>query len=133
MKAFKTKILTALILISGAVAFQSCKDDASDEPNTSTGKLSDASKAKLYDKVWYPTLASGGVNFEFITGGVCRFNKSLDGTWKWQNNGDTMNVSDWTGQRYNMLFESVGDHQMSYRSNQAGNNYKDVYTMKDTE
>lgn len=125
-------ILAALLICTAAFAFQSCKDE-SDEPNSSTGKLSDATKAKLYDKVWYPTLASGGVNFEFITGGVCRFNKSLDGTWKWQNNGDTMNVSDWTGQKYNMLFESIGDKQMSYRTNQSGNNFKDVFTMKDTE
>ena len=82
----------------------------------------------------YPTLASGGANMEFITDGkIYRINKSLDGTWDWKNNGDTMTVVDYNGSRYNFLFESITDREMKYRYDCAGDNFQQVYTMKDTE
>jgi len=121
--------------LSVLITMSSCGDDSADKDNnTSTGKLNDATKEKLYDKVWYPTLASGGANMEFITDGkIYRINKSLDGTWNWKNNGDTMAVVDNNGNRYNFLFESITDREMKYRYDFAGDNFQQVYTMKDTE
>lgn len=128
--------LRALIIgfsLSMVFTLASCGDDSADK-NTSTGKLNDSSKNKLYDKIWYPTLASGGTNMEFITdGNIYRINKSLDGTWTWRNNGDTMDVVDYGGKRYSFLFESITDHEMKYRYNFAGDNFQKVYSMKDTE
>lgn len=127
-------IAIGLLLIGG----QSCKDEE-DAPgtgsnNTSKGKLTDADKAKLYDKVWYPTSAAGGVNFEFKTSGnIMRFNKSLDGTWAWINKGDTMNISNWVGEKYKFLIISIGANEMTYRSSQGGDNYKTLSTYRDTE
>jgi len=130
-------VLRAVVVgfsLSVLLTMSSCGDDSADKNNTSTGKLNDATKEKLYDKVWYPTLSSGGANMEFITDGkIYRINKSLDGTWKWKNNGDTMAVVDYSGNRYNFLFESITDNEMKYRYDFAGDNFQQVYTMKDTE
>jgi len=130
-------VLRAVVVgfsLSVLLTMSSCGDDSADKNNTSTGKLNDATKEKLYDKVWYPTLSSGGANMEFITDGkIYRINKSLDGTWNWKNNGDTMAVVDYSGNRYNFLFESITDNEMKYRYDFAGDNFQQVYTMKDTE
>jgi len=130
-------VLRAVVVgfsLSVLITMSSCGDDSADKNNTSTGKLNDATKEKLYDKVWYPTLSSGGANMEFITDGkIYRINKSLDGTWSWKNNGDTMAVVDYDGNRYNFLFESITDNEMKYRYDFAGDNFQQVYTMKDTE
>ena len=130
-------VLRAVVVgfsLSVLITMSSCGDDSADKNNTSTGKLNDATKEKLYDKVWYPTLSSGGANMEFITDGkIYRINKSLDGTWSWKNNGDTMAVVDYGGNRYNFLFESITDNEMKYRYDFAGDNFQQVYTMKDTE
>jgi len=130
-------VLRAVVVgfsLSVLLTMSSCGDDSADKNNTSTGKLNDATKEKLYDKAWYPTLSSGGANMEFITDGkIYRINKSLDGTWNWKNNGDTMAVVDYSGNRYNFLFESITDNEMKYRYDFAGDNFQQVYTMKDTE
>lgn len=77
-------VLRAVVVgfsLSVLLTMSSCGDDSADKNNTSTGELNDATKEKLYDKVWYPTLSSGGANMEFITDGkIYRINKSLDGT-----------------------------------------------------
>lgn len=120
--------LLSLVLVASA-----CKDDSSDSNNTSSGKLTDADKAKLVNKVWYPTISSGGVNIEFKSDGIYRINKSLDGTWSWQNKGDTMNVTDYANGKYKYLFVTIGASQITFRSNQGGDNFATLITMKDTE
>jgi hypothetical protein len=127
----KKLVLIALVLAAAVVG---CKDEESvSDKGNSTGNLSDTDKERLYDKVWYPTSAAGGVNFEFKTDGVFRINKSLDGTWSWQNDGDTMNVVDHNNARYNMLFEEINASTIKFRSSQAGDNYQTLFEMKDTE
>ena len=124
-------VLIALVLTAAVVG---CKDEeAVSDKGNSTGNLSDTDKGKLYDKVWYPTSAAGGVNFEFKSDGIFRINKSLDGTWSWQNDGDTMNVEDYAGGRYNLLFEEINASTIKYRSSQAGDNYQTLFEMRDTE
>lgn len=44
-----------------------------------------------------------------------------------------MAVVDYSGNRYNFLFESITDNEMKYRYDFAGDNFQQVYTMKDTE
>lgn len=111
-----------------------CKDKEDTTPSgNSTGKLTDADKKKLVDKIWYSTLQSGGVNMEFKSGGIFRINKSLDGTWAWSNNGDTMNITDYGNSKYKNLFISIGSNQITFRSNQGSDNFKTLFTMKDTE
>jgi hypothetical protein len=134
MKKKYLMISIGLLLLGG----QSCKDE--DETpktrtiNTSTGILTDGDKVKLYNKIWYPTSTSGGVNFEFITNGnVLRFNKSLNGSWAWINNGDTMNVTGWMGDKYKLLIVSVTDKTMSFKSNQGGSNFETLSSYRDTE
>jgi len=133
MKLRKIKSLAAVALALTIFITYSCGDDSS-EPNSSSGNVSDADKSKLYDKIWYPTIASGGTNMEFITEGkIYRINKSLDGTWKWRNNGDTMDVVDHSGARYSFLFEKITNNEMKYRYNYGGDAFGTLYTMKDTE
>lgn len=129
------KIRSILFALAGVIAFStfSCKDDATDDKGSSTGKLSDADKKKLVDKIWYPTISSGGVNIEYKTGGIYRINKSLDGTWAWSNNGDTMSITDYTNSKYKNVFVTIGDHQITFRSSQGGDNFATLFTMKDTE
>lgn len=114
------------------LGFAGCKDKE-ESTNTSTGKLSDADKKKLLDKIWYPTISSGGVNIEYKTGGIYRINKSLDGTWTWLNNGDTMSITDYANGKYKNVFVTIGANQITFRSSQGGDNFATLITMKDTE
>jgi hypothetical protein len=114
------------------LGFTGCKDKE-ETTNTSTGKLSDADKKKLIDKIWYPTISSGGVNIEYKSGGIYRINKSLDGTWAWLNNGDTMTIVDYANGKYKNVFVTVGTNQITFRSSQGGDNFATLLTMKDTE
>jgi len=127
----KVIILSLSLFIWGTFG---CKDkeDATSTGN-STGKLSDADKKKLENKIWYSTLPSGGVNMEFKSDSIYRINKSLDGTWAWYNKGDTMNITDYGNSKYKNLFISIGSNQIAFRSNQGSDNFKTLFTMKDTE
>ena len=127
----KVLLLSLSLLVLGTFSCKDKEDAASS--NTSTGKLTDADKKKLLDKIWYTTLPSGGVNMEFKSNGIFRINKSLDGTWAWSNNGDTMNITDYGNSKYKNLFITIGGSQMTFRSNQSGDNFKTLFTMKDTE
>jgi hypothetical protein len=123
-------ILFTLIALT-TLTFTACKDDGSDSgPNNSTGILSDATKKKLYDKTWYTGM---GINFMFFTDGTFRLNKSLDGTWEWLNQGDTMLVTNYDNRKYLNLFSTIGDHQAKYTSSQGSDNFKTVVTLSDTE
>jgi hypothetical protein len=126
----KVILLSLSLLVLGTF---SCKDKEETVANSSAGKLTDADKKKLVDKIWYTTLSSGGVNMEFKSNGIFRINKSLDGTWAWSNNGDTMNIVDYGNTKYKNVFITIGANQMTFRSNQSSDNYKTLFTMKDTE
>ena len=125
---FKT---TILLVIFASVAVLSACGDSSDNPSAkgnSTGHLSDAQKANLYDKVWYAQGSAGGLDLEFLSDGEFRQAKSLPGTWEWQNNGDTMNIVDYNNSSFNFLFDEITSTTMKYRSNWGGDNYQTVIT-----
>jgi hypothetical protein len=125
------KILVILVLLS-ACFIPSCVEDPG-EPNLSTGDLTDLEKLMLIDKIWFPSSPATGSNFEFIADGTYRVDKKSDGTWSWQNNGDTMKINDPIGAKYNYLFESITASTMSFRTNKNGENYATLIIMKDTE
>ena len=74
--------LMLLLLMAGTVLF-GCKDKEGSGLNPNGTKYSAAHKAKLYDKVWYSTHSSGGVELQFLSSGVYRQALSLDGTYIW--------------------------------------------------
>ena len=115
-----------------ALTISSCSDDGtgSGEPNTSTGSLSDAVKKKLEEKTWY---TGKGIDFIFFSDGTFRLNQSLDGTWSWINNGETMLVTNYDNKKYKNVFMSIGDHEAKYRSSQGNDNYQTVVTLSDKE
>ena len=88
-----------LLVVVVVITAVSCKDNEGTTPNGSG--ISDAQKANLYDRVWYATASGGGIDLEFLSSGVFRQAQSLEGTWSWQNGGDTMNVKDYNGNRAN--------------------------------
>lgn len=114
-----------------ALSWAACGEK--EEMGDSTGNITDSAKAGLYDKTWYPTSSTGGVNFTFMKDGEFRENKSLIGSWSWQNNGDTMNIISWDNRRYNLLFDEIGTNQIKWRSNLNGDNYATQFTYRDTE
>jgi hypothetical protein len=128
----KPILLTGIALI--AFTFMACNDDSSDDApgdtNTSTGLLTDTDKDRLFDKYWY---TGQGINFIFKKDGTFQLNKSLDGTWKWRNNGDTMEVVNSNNSKYLNLFMEIGASTAKYRSNQGGDNFKTVVTLSDKE
>lgn len=78
---FKNTALLLTAALSLGLAIQSC---GKKEDPPVTAKTLD--KAKLYDKRWY----SSGSTYQhlFKTGGIYEG----DGTWKWINNSDTMEI-----------------------------------------
>ncbi|MBO6516724.1 MAG: hypothetical protein JJ975_09250 [Bacteroidia bacterium] len=127
------KLVVYLVVLSGLAFVTSCGDDGATPGSTekSTGKLKDADKAKLYDKVWFSTSQGGGIDHEFLSDGTLRQSQSLDGRWVWENNGDTMNIVDYQGARYSYLFQTITASSMSFKTSVDG--YKNVFTFKDTE
>lgn len=121
-------MLLVVVLTMTAI---SCKDKDGTSPNGSG--ISDAQKANLFDKVWYATAAGGGIDLEFLSSGVFRQAQSLEGTWSWQNGGDTMNVKDYNGKRFNYLFDEITATQITFRSNVGGDNYKTVAVYRNTK
>ena len=127
----KTAILSlALCLFLFA---PSCKDDDGgvNGPNTSTGKLTDADKENLYDVVWHPS--GGGLELEFLSTGTFRQSLSLEGTYNWQNKGDTMNVTDHNDKKFNMLFLSISSTSMQYKTDLLGDGFKTTFTYNTTK
>ncbi|MFY0643215.1 MAG: hypothetical protein JXR19_01985 [Bacteroidia bacterium] len=128
---FKTTILFVMIGLFTSVSSCKDKEDGVDGPNSSTGQLTDSDKANLYDVIWYPN--GGGLELQFLSDGVFRQALSLDGTWEWQNNGDTMNIKDYANKRYNFLFEEISSSTMKYRSNIGGDNYNTLFVNSRTK
>ncbi|MCB0734779.1 MAG: hypothetical protein H6608_02190 [Flavobacteriales bacterium] len=127
----KKLLYGAAAILFLSVGAYSCKDDgASSTPNTSTGKITDSQKAKLYDKEWYYSGGTGIVH-EFLNDGTLRLSKSLDGRWNWVNKGDTMDIKDHTNARYQYLFISIDDHTMSFKA--SVDNFSGTFNYKDTE
>ncbi len=129
------KLALYLIVLSGLGFMASCGDDAvtttTGSTEKSTGKFKDADKADLYDKIWYSTNQAGGIDHQFLSDGTLRLSQSLDGRWTWQNNGDTMNLVSDNGARFDYLFISISEHNMSFKGSLDG--FKDVFGFKDTE
>lgn len=124
----KKILIVALALF--AIGVSACKNKNSDTPNTSTGNISDAEKAKLLDKIWY---GKGGVNFQWHSDGEYTLNEGLNGSWSWRAKGDTMNITNYDGQKWLLLWVSIGDNQAQYRTNQSGLAFKDVFTLSTTK
>ena len=121
----KTTILLAFVSLS--LISVSCKDK-SDDPkggdNTSTGNLTDTDKANLYDVIWYAQAAGGGLDLEIRTDGRFIQAQSLEGTWEWQNNGDTMNITDYQNKKFKYVFDEIKATTMKYRSDIGGDNFQ---------
>ncbi len=124
------KTILMLVLIGSIGMGYGCKDkeDGVDGPNTSTGKLTDSQKANLYDVVWYSQAQGGGIDLEFLSDGTYRQAKSLEGTWLWRNNGDTMAVVDYNNKKYNYVFDEISNTTMKYRTDLGGNGFQTQYT-----
>lgn len=125
------KKLIVILLVSGAI-FTGCKDKEN-IGSTSGTKYTAAHKAKLYDKVWYTTHPAGGLELQFLSNGVFRQALSLNGTYEWQNGGDTMNIVAYNNARFNFVFDDISDHEFTYRTDFAGDNYTTVYRYIDTK
>ena len=102
--------MNKLVLIIGVLLMVSvgCKEDGTEPDGGGDGTgWSAASIAKLYDKVWYSADAAGGIDLEFLSNGVFRQAKSLDGTWLWKNDGDTMSIVDYSNKKFNFVFDTI--------------------------
>lgn len=117
MKFTKSKLLLAATM-SLALVMHSC--GKKEDPPVTVKTLD---KAKLYDKKWY---TQGNTNQHLIkTGGVY----GIDGTWKWINNSDTMEIVYSDGlPPVNWKFHWSTDKEMSCNIIGAGNStlYKDA-------
>lgn len=125
-----------LVVMAASVAINNgCKDkeDGVDKDNTSTGKITDREKAYLYDVVWYSQDAGGGLDLEFLSDGTYRQAKSLEGTWVWLNNGDTMSIVDYTNKKFKYVFDEVTESSMKYRTDLGGNDFQKQYTYSTTK
>ena len=80
-----------------------------EETTTETPKTLD--KSKLYDKRWWSKEINGEANDHYIkTNGVY----GSDGSWKWINNSDTMEIIYWEGQSpVKWKFHWSSDREMS--------------------
>lgn len=120
-----------MFLLSMGVLASCGSDETPTSSGGTTGKLSAAQKALLYDKVWYSTSTAGGIEHEFLSDGTLRLSRGLDGRWTWQNAGDTMSCSDHTGGRFKYIFQTIGSSTMSFKASTDG--YNAVFNYKDTE
>jgi hypothetical protein len=79
----QTKLKSTLLLLTAAITITmfSCSKE---ETTTETPKTLD--KSKLYDKKWYSQ--SGAFIIDAKSDGTF----SLDGSWRWINNSDTMEI-----------------------------------------
>lgn len=128
----KIKRTITLLLVGTALFAVSCGDSGNgpSKKGESTGMLSDGDKAKLYDKLWEPTSSAGGLVLEFRTGGEFVQAYGLVGSWSWENKGDTMNLTDYSGKKFQYLFDQIGESSMTFRSNVGGDNFKTPQTYK---
>ena len=82
----QTKLKSTLLLLTAAISITmfSCSKE---ETATETPKTLD--KSKLYDKKWYSQNIKGEyILHEFKSNGTYY----VDGTWRWLNNSDTMEI-----------------------------------------
>lgn len=104
----KVKSFTAISKIALAlliVGFSSCKDKKSDSQSEPAKTLN---KTTLLDKIWQNQ--GGSIKHEFKSNGTYRF----DGTWKWINNSDTMEIEASAGDpklKWKIYWNT--DHEMS--------------------
>lgn len=124
----KVFLIGLAVLLFGQIA---CKDGGDDNPapNTSTGKITDTDKARLFNKKWYDHL--GAFNFQFKSDGMHIMNDGLVGTWEWQNKSDTMIIAN-NGDVWKQIWVSIKDNEAKYRTNQSGLAFKDIFTLKTT-
>ena len=80
------KLKSTLLLLTAAISITmfSCSKE---ETTTETPKTLD--KSKLYDKKWYSKEIQGSRYYHHIKSDGTY---SLDGSWKWINNSDTMEI-----------------------------------------
>jgi hypothetical protein len=100
-----TKLKSTFLLLTAALAITmySCSKE---EDTTETPKTLD--KSKLYDKKWYSE--SQLYTHEIKSTGVY----GSDGSWKWINNSDTMEIIYWEGQSpVKWKFHWSSDREMS--------------------
>lgn len=102
----QTKLKSTLLLLTAAITMFSCSKE---ETTTETPKTLD--KTKLYDKKWYSQLIQGSrVFLDIKSNGTF----SLDGSWKWLNNSDTMEIIPGDGLTpYNFVFHWSTTNEMS--------------------
>lgn len=115
MKTINIKIQTLLmagLFASTAFLAVSCKDKDTSTNNTNKSLV----KSKLYDKRWY---TQGSTYSHLIkSNGVYEG----DGSWKWVNNSDTMEVIGSSGlDPIYWKFYWVTDHEMSCKTVSAPN------------
>lgn len=125
----------ALILFLGAAfLFGACNDDDGPIPDTKGADgWTNEQKALLYDKVWISAAQGGGIDLEFLSDGTYRQAKSLEGTYTWKNDGDTMSIVDYNNSRFNYIFDKISESEMVFRTNLGGNNYQTAYTYRESE
>ncbi len=123
-----------IVIISAFLMFSlGCKEDGTNPGGSSSNGFTDATKAKMYNKVWYATASGGGIDLEFLSDGTFRQAKSLEGSYIWQNGGDTMNIQDYQGKRFNFVFDEITSSQITFRSNMGGDTYKTSSIYRDTK
>lgn len=125
----------AFVFILGAALFLgSCSDDEGVVPDTKgSDGWTNEQKALLYNKVWYSAAQGGGIDLEFLSDGTYRQAKSLEGTYTWLNDGDTMNIVDYSNSRFSYIFDKISASEMVFRTNLGGNNFQTPYTYRDTK
>jgi hypothetical protein len=128
--------MNKIILLIGITLFSlsacSDKEEVTASPDATNG-YSDAQKANLTDKVWYPTGAQGGLELEFLSDGTFRQALSLEGVYSWRTDNISVAVTDYAGKKFNMRFESITSSEMKYRTDLGGNNFTTLFTFRDTK
>lgn len=120
----KVAMIAAIGFLAIQIGCKSKDDDPKKSKGDSTGELSDADKANLYDKVWYAQASGGGIDQEFLSDGEYRQAKSLSGSWEWLNKGDTMSLVDYNNKKFKYVFDEITSTTMKYRTNLGGDNFK---------
>lgn len=104
----QTKLKSTLLLLTAAITITmfSCSKE---ETTTETPKTLD--KTKLYDKKWYSKEIQGTRSTIHVKSDGTF---SLDGSWKWINNSDTMEIIPGDGLTpYNFVFHWCTSNEMS--------------------
>lgn len=111
----KPMLLLAAVCTLTAFYGSSCKKE--DEPTNTTKTLD---KAKLYDKKWYNK--GGSSIMEIKTGGIYK----NDGSWRWINNSDTMEIIGTVGEPA-VLWKFYWSSDKEMACNLVGHNDQELY------